>query len=89
MLPDNCRDDCRSVGHLAADSVRLRPVRLLTIALVVMLIGHGPRGPSCVVVAPLVLLYGKDAAIAWAKAKGYTDAQIEDVQKRCGKYMRR
>ena len=64
-------------------------MRIVVIALAVMLIGHGPRTPSCVLVAPLVLLYGKEAAIAWARAKGYTDAQIADVQKRCGKYMRR
>jgi hypothetical protein len=64
-------------------------VRLLVIALVVILIGHGPRKPPCVIAAPFILLYGKDVAIAWAKEKGYTEAQIADVQKRCGKYMRR
>jgi len=65
-------------------------VRFAVIALVVLLIGHGPRvAPSCILIEPFILLYGKDAVIAWAKAKGYTDAQIADVQKRCEKHMRR
>lgn len=63
-------------------------MKIAAIALALLLVGHGPKAPSCVVVVPLILLYGEPAAVAWAKSRGYSDAQIADVKKRCGKYMR-
>jgi hypothetical protein len=40
---------------------------------------------SCLIVQPYVWAYGKDAAIAWARSKGYSEAKIAEVIKRCEK----
>lgn len=38
---------------------------------------------SCWRINPYVWAYGADAALAWAKAHNYTDAQIASVKRRC------
>ena len=39
--------------------------------------------PPCLIIKPYVALYGVDAAIEWARRHGYTQAQINDIRKRC------
>ena len=39
--------------------------------------------PPCLIVKPYVALYGVAATIEWAKRHGYTQAQINDIRKRC------
>lgn len=62
-------------------------MRLLGITVAVLLLaGHGnPKLISCWTVLPYVWAYGEDAAIAWAKSRGYTDRQIAEMRKRCSK----
>ena len=43
-----------------------------------------PRIP-CLVIAPFVTAYGKEAVVGWARAHGYSDIQIVEVTKRCEK----
>jgi hypothetical protein len=39
--------------------------------------------PPCLIIKPYVALYGTDATIEWARRHGYTQAQINDIRKRC------
>lgn len=39
---------------------------------------------SCLIIKPYVALYGVEAVIEWAKKeRGYTQAQINAIRKRC------
>jgi hypothetical protein len=46
---------------------------------------HVHKQVSCWTVLSYVWIYGEDAAIAWAKSKGYSAAQIDAIKRRCGK----
>lgn len=39
--------------------------------------------PSCSVIMSYVWTYGETAAMIWAKANGFSDAEIAALRKRC------
>ena len=55
-----------------------------SIFLVFILLTATPKIP-CVLIKPFIAAYGKEAVIAWAKSRGYSDIQIVEVTKRCEK----
>jgi len=58
-------------------------MKFIVLALLLMLKPEvTPRVP-CFIIAPFVVTHGKNAVIAWAREKKYTEVQIAEVIKRC------